>query len=164
MIYGKASHCMKTVRKSILLNHSPEQMYALVTDVEQYPAFLPWCDTSEVISETPTEMTAKVGMKLGGLHQSFTTKNLHEVGRAVHVQLVDGPFSHLEGSWQFKPLGELDTEGRAPACKVSFTMAYAFSSKTLAALVGPVFDKIASNLVDAFVARADAVYGKREGP
>src|SRR6056300_648856 len=160
MFFGIASHCMKTVSKSVLLNHSPEQMYALVTDVAQYPAFLPWCDSSEVISETASEMTAKVGMALGGLHQSFTTKNLHEAGRAVHMQLVDGPFSHLEGSWQFKPLGELDAHGQAAACKVSFTLAYAFSSKTLATLVGPVFDKIASNLVDAFVARADTVYGK----
>ena len=153
---------MKTVSKSVLLNHSPEQMYALVTDVARYSEFLPWCDASTVVSETPTSMTAKVGMALGGFHQSFTTSNEHEPGRAVHMQLVDGPFSHLEGSWQFKPLGELDAQGRAQACKVSFTLVYAFSSKTLATLVGPVFDKIASNMVDAFVTRADQVYGERK--
>ena len=152
---------MKTVSKSVLLSHSPEEMYALVTDVARYAEFLPWCDRSEVLASTDHEMTAKVGMSLGGLRQSFTTANRHEPDRAVHMQLIEGPFSHLQGSWQFTPLGETDDEGRARACKVTFSLAYAFSSRTLATLVGPVFDKIAGNMVDAFVARADDVYGTK---
>ena len=71
------------------------------------------------------------------------------------MELVDGPFSHLEGCWDFTPLGD----GSQRACKVEFRLTYGFSSQTLATLVGPVFDKIAGNLVDAFVKRADQVYG-----
>jgi len=100
-------------------------------------------------------MLARVGMAISGLRQSFTTRNIHETDRKVLMELVDGPFSQLDGVWAFTPLGD----GTLRACKVEFTLSYGFSSSTLAALVGPVFDKIAGNLVDAFVKRADQVYG-----
>jgi ribosome-associated toxin RatA of RatAB toxin-antitoxin module len=79
--------------------------------------------------------------------------------KKVTMCLVDGPFSALDGTWEFTPLGD---DGQR-ACKVDFKLNYGFSSGALAALVGPVFDKIAANLVDAFVKRADVVYGVNKG-
>ena len=158
----KAHYCMKTVRKSVLLQHSPQRMFDLVTDVAAYPAFLPWCDKAKVLDTNASGMTAQVGIALAGLHQSFTTRNTHSLAQAtgdataVHMQLVDGPFSHLEGEWTFTPLGEPGANGQFEACKVNFSLTYAFTSNTLAMLVGPVFDKIAATMVEAFVARADA--------
>ena len=146
---------MKTIQKSVLLWHSAHEMFALVTDVQHYPEFLPWCDHSEVMEREAGSMVARVGMSIGGLRQSFTTSNTHVEDRQVLLRLVDGPFSHLEGSWHFTPLGD----GSQRACKVEFRLTYGFSSATLAKLVGPVFDKIAGSLVDAFVKRADEVYG-----
>jgi ribosome-associated toxin RatA of RatAB toxin-antitoxin module len=146
---------MKTIQKSVLLMHSAHEMFALVTDVRQYPDFLPWCDHSEVIDQDDQTMVAKVGMSIGGLRQSFTTRNQHEQDRQVQMNLVEGPFSQLSGQWDFTPLGD----GSSPACKVEFRLTYGFSSTTLARLVGPVFDKIAGSLVEAFVKRADEVYG-----
>lgn len=146
---------MKTIQKSVLLWHSAHEMFALVTDVQHYPEFLPWCDHSEVLERVAGGMVAKVGMSIGGLRQSFTTNNTHVEDRQVLLRLVDGPFSHLEGCWDFTPLGD----GSQRACKIEFRLSYSFSSATLAKLVGPVFDKIAGNLVDAFVKRADEVYG-----
>lgn len=146
---------MKSIHKSVLLWHSAHEMFALVTDVPSYPQFLPWCDHASVLEHVDGGMTARVGMSLSGLRQSFTTRNLHEPDRRVHMQLVDGPFSQLDGTWAFTPLGD----GSQRACKVQFDLRYGFSSAALATLVGPVFDKIAGNLVDAFVKRADQVYG-----
>jgi ribosome-associated toxin RatA of RatAB toxin-antitoxin module len=146
---------MKTVHKSVLLWHSAHEMFELVTDVQHYPEFLPWCDHAEVIERTADGMVARVGIAFGGLRQGFTTRNRHVEDRQVVMELVDGPFSHLQGRWNFIPLGE----GEPKACKVEFELSYGFSSKALAALVGPVFDKIANSLVDAFVKRADQVYG-----
>ena len=147
--------CMKTIHKSVLLWHSAHEMFALVTNIEHYPQFLPWCDHGEVLELNDDGMLARVGMAISGLRQSFTTRNTHETDRKVLMELVDGPFSQLDGVWAFTPLGD----GSLRACKVEFTLSYGFSSSTLAALVGPVFDKIAGNLVDAFVKRADRVYG-----
>lgn len=146
---------MKTIHKSVLLSHSAHEMFALVTDIEHYPQFLPWCDHGEVLELNDDGMLARVGMAISGLRQTFTTRNTHETDRKVLMELVDGPFSQLDGVWAFTPLGD----GTLRACKVEFTLSYGFSSAALAALVGPVFDRIAGNLVDAFVKRADQVYG-----
>lgn len=146
---------MKTIHKSVLLWHSAHEMFALVTDVEHYPQFLPWCDQGEVLEQLDDSMVARVGIAISGLRHSFTTRNTHEQDHKVIMELVDGPFSHLDGCWVFTALGEPSQR----ACKVEFTLTYGFSSQTLAKLVGPVFDKIAGSLVDAFVKRADQVYG-----
>lgn len=146
---------MKTVHKSVLIWYSAAEMFALVTDVASYPQFLPWCDRASVQDETDEGMTARVGISIAGIRQSFTTRNRHEQDRKVRLNLVDGPFSRLEGDWEFSPLGD----GSQRACKVEFSLCYDFDNMALAALVGPVFDKIAGNMVDAFVKRASVVYG-----
>ncbi|MDB5844125.1 MAG: cyclase/dehydrase [Polaromonas sp.] len=146
---------MKTVHKSVLIWYSPAEMFALVTDVVSYPQFLPWCDRASVEEESAQGMVAKVGISFAGIRQSFTTRNRHEPDQKVSLKLVNGPFSRLEGDWNFLPLGD----GSQRACKVEFTLCYDFDNGTLAALVGPVFDKIAGSLVDAFVKRASHVYG-----
>jgi ribosome-associated toxin RatA of RatAB toxin-antitoxin module len=146
---------MKTVHKSVLIWYSAEEMFALVTDVARYPEFLPWCDRASVIADVPDGMKAEIGISFSGLHQTFTTHNTHVEGREVLIKLVDGPFSQLDGCWRFQPLGE----GQQRACKVSLELQYSFGNAALATLVGPVFDKIAGSLVDAFVKRAEQVYG-----
>ena len=146
---------MKTVHKSVLIWFSAEEMFALVTDVARYPEFLPWCDKSTVLSQGETAMRAEIGIAFGGIHQSFTTSNEHVPGREVHMKLVDGPFSRLDGQWKFIPLGGPQQR----ACKVELELNYGFDNPALRTLVGPVFDKIAGSLVDAFVKRAEDVYG-----
>ena len=147
---------MKTVHKSVLIWYSAAEMFALVIDIPSYPEFLPWCDQASVVEQTADGMTAKVGISLAGLSQSFTTRNAHEKDRKVSLELVDGPFSKLDGYWDFTPVGK----GGERACKVEFHLRYDFDNAALAALVGPVFDKIAGSLVDAFVKRAGQVYGE----
>ncbi len=146
---------MKTVNKSVLIWYSPEEMFKLVTDVAKYPEFLPWCDSATVLEEDEQGMTAEVGMSLGGFRKSFVTRNTHETNRRVAMRLVKGPFSKLEGDWYFHPVGD----GTQRACKVELQLTYGFDSMTLATFVGPVFDKIATSMVDAFIERAEKVYG-----
>ncbi len=145
---------MKTVHKSVLIWYSAAEMFALVTDVASYPQFLPWCDQAEVLAEDNQGMTAKVGLSMAGIKQSFTTQNTHVKDSKVSLQLVNGPFSKLDGQWDFTPVGKNNER----ACKVEFSLSYDFDNAALAALVGPVFDKIAGSLVDAFVKRAVHVY------
>lgn len=143
---------MKTVHKSVLIWFSADEMFKLVTDVPSYPQFLPWCDRASVRETLADGMVAEIGMAFSGLRKSFTTRNTHVPGRSVRLVLVDGPFKQLEGTWDFVPLAE----GQR-ACRVELTLNYAFESM-FGALVGPVFDRIASTLVDAFVKRAEQVY------
>ena len=146
---------MKTVHKSVLIWYSPREMYVLVTDVDQYSKFLPWCENARVVEEHANGMIAEMGIAFGGVHQKFSTRNVHVVDSRVDMELLNGPFSHLDGRWNFIPLGD----GSQRACKVELTLNYGFDSSALSTLVGPVFDKIAASLVDAFVKRAEQVYG-----
>jgi ribosome-associated toxin RatA of RatAB toxin-antitoxin module len=150
---------MKHVRKSVLLWYSTHEMYELVTRVQDYPRFLPWCERAEVLEQHDDGITARLHLAYAGVHHAFTTRNAHVHDASVVVRLVDGPFSLLEGDWLFKPLGNPDTD-RA-ACKVELDLQYAFSSKALEVVVSPVFDRVANTLVDSFVRRAEEVYGAR---
>ena len=143
---------MKTIHKSVLIWFSPAEMFNLVTDVPRYPEFLPWCARSAVLERFDDGMVAEIGMALGGFHKSFTTRNVHIADRQVILTLVNGPFKHLKGTWDFIPLAE----GQR-ACKVELQLEYSFESM-FGTLVGPLFDKIASTLVEAFVKRAEQVY------
>ncbi len=150
---------MKHVKKSVLLWYTPQEMYDLVTGVERYPSFLPWCDRAEVLQRHEDGMTARIGLHYMGVRHSFTTRNVQVPGRSVLVTLVDGPFSRLDGTWLFHPLGRPGSE--AQACKIEFDLCYAFASAALEAVVSPVFDRIANTFVDNFVKRAEQVHGPR---
>ena len=146
---------MKTVQKSVLIWYSPQEMFDLVTSVQQYPQFLPWCDHTRVLEQDDNGMLAEVGIALSGIRHSFVTRNLHEPGRRVQMQLVKGPFSRLDGDWHFHTVGD----GSQRAARVELLLNYGFDSVTLSKVVGPVFDRIAASMVDAFVNRAEQVYG-----
>ncbi len=150
---------MKHVRRSVLLWYSPREMYALVTGIPAYPQFLPWCDRADVLENDGDSVTARLSLAYMGVRHAFTTRNRHVVDRSVTVSLVDGPFSVLEGSWLFQPLGRPGTEEQA--CKIEFDLRYSFASAALERVVSPVFDRVANTLVDAFVRRAEEVYGAR---
>jgi ribosome-associated toxin RatA of RatAB toxin-antitoxin module len=151
---------MKHVKKSVLLWYSPQEMYALVTAVADYPAFLPWCERAEVIEQHDAGMTARLHLYYAGVRHAFTTRNQHVPDRSVEVDLVDGPFSLLDGIWKFLPLA-MPGRADAQACKIEFELRYAFSSRALEAVLSPVFDRVANTFVDSFVQRAEQVYGAR---
>ena len=150
---------MKHVNKSVLLWYSPGEMYQLVTAIEDYPRFLPWCEHATVVERHDDGVTARIGLAYAGVKHAFTTRNKHVPGETVVVKLVDGPFSLLDGTWAFLPLGRHGSP--AQACKVEFDLRYAFASKALETVLSPVFDRVANTFVESFVTRAEAVYGPR---
>jgi ribosome-associated toxin RatA of RatAB toxin-antitoxin module len=143
---------MAEVTRTVLVGHSAERMYELVDGVERYPEFLPWCSGAEMIRQGAEQARATLHITYRGVKQSFTTDNTAIPGRGIHMTLVDGPFRSLDGTWRFLPLA-------AEACKIEFTLHYEFSSGLLDKLVGPVFGYIAGTMVDAFLARAEKLYG-----
>ncbi|MEW5944071.1 MAG: type II toxin-antitoxin system RatA family toxin [Pseudomonadota bacterium] len=143
---------MAQVEKSVLVFHSAQQMFSLVDLVEDYPKFLPWCGGSDVKLRDDTTTLATLMIDYHHIKHSFTTKNFKQTPSLIEMKLEDGPFRHLDGCWQFT---HLDDE----ACKVEFRLHYEFSSKLLETLIGPVFSHICNTFVDAFVQRAEKVYG-----
>ena len=145
---------MATVKKSALILYSAAEMYALVSDIEAYPEFLPWCRSTQILSRSEDEVRAVIEMVKGRVHKSFSTINRMQHHKMIDIRLLEGPFRRLEGYWRFDPL-------RADASKVSLDMEFEFASPLLRMAVEPVFKQIANSLVDAFCKRAVDLYGRR---
>ena len=126
-------------------------MFDLVADVAKYPQFMPWCGGASIQARDEHGMQASITISFAGIRQSFTTRNEHDYPRQITFNLVDGPFSELTGKWEFIELSP-------DACKVVYTMQYAFANRGLERVVGPVFNRIASSFIDSFTQRAQACY------
>lgn len=146
---------MKRIARSAIVEHSAAQVYALVEDIEAYPGFLPWCLKTEVERRDASSVKATLTVGVAGLRQSFTTQNVNRPGETIDMQLVEGPFRRFTAAWRFAALSE-------KACRIEFAMEYEFSSRALARLLEPLFDRIADSMVDAFARRAEQVYGRSD--
>jgi len=141
---------MRQLTRSALVGYPAAHMYSLINDIESYPVFLPWCTSAAVQSRTDREIVATVGVKRGALNSHFTTRNTLDPDRRVRMQLVSGPFQTLEGEWLLTPVEDL-------GCKVELTLKFAFANRLTAMVMEPLFEGMASQLVDAFVGRAKIV-------
>jgi ribosome-associated toxin RatA of RatAB toxin-antitoxin module len=129
-------------------------MYALVADIESYGQFLPWCGGARIVARDEDSVTAAIDIAYGGVHKTFTTRNLLQPGKMMEMRLVNGPFRHLLGYWAFNPLDER-------ASRVSLDLEFEFATRMLDLMLRPVFSRIANDLVDSFHRRADTLYGGR---
>lgn len=144
---------MIQIQKTALVPYSVHDMFKLVNNISDYPKFLPWCKSVVVHSRTESEVIATINMGGAGLGQSFTTTNVIKADKFIEMRLLKGPFSHLQGRWDFRALGET-------GCKISLKMEFAISNRLLRVSLEPLFSKIANNFVDTFVQQADKLYGK----
>lgn len=144
---------MTAIDRSALLPYAAEKLYDLVADIEAYPQFLAGCAGSEILSRDDTTVTARLSLARAGLSQSFVTRNIMTPHEQIELTLVDGPFKQFAGRWHFKSL--------APdACKVSLSLVFELRSGLIGAAAGRLFDRVALDMVDAVVRRAESVYGK----
>jgi len=130
---------------------SSDSMFSLVSDVETYPEFLPWCTETKLLSRTEDELIASLALGYGSLNSKFTTRNRFAAPEWMTMELLEGPFSNLEGRWEFEALGDA-------GCEVVLRIDFEFSSQLHDVLFGATFEKICNDLIDAFVKRAHDLY------
>ncbi|MCC6914645.1 MAG: type II toxin-antitoxin system RatA family toxin [Rhodospirillaceae bacterium] len=138
-------------REKRVLPYTPEQMFALVADVEKYPEFLPWCVACRIRKqETPASFTAdlQVGFKM--VREQFTSRVTLERPNAIAVTYLNGPFEHLTNEWKFAPSPK--------GTEVDFFLSFEFRSRLLQTLIGVLFEEAVHRMVSAFEARAARLY------
>jgi coenzyme Q-binding protein COQ10 len=142
------------------VRHSASDMFDLVTDMEKYPAFVPLCTALKIRSRTEKSdgvsvVIAQMTVAYKMIRQTFTTRDtLDKPNLKLLVEYLDGPFSHLQNRWTFRATGE-------KTCEVEFFIDYEFKSRTLAMLMGAMFDTAFRKFSAAFEKRADEVYGNK---
>lgn len=129
-------------------------MFDLVADIPSYPKFLPWCGGARVLSREQDAVIASIDIAYSGVHKSFTTRNLLQPGKMMEIRLLDGPFSFLQGFWNFSALD-------AQSSKIALDLEFEVSNKLVSIVLTPVFSSVANQLVDSFHQRARAMYGER---
>ncbi len=143
---------MTVVQKSALVKFSAQQMFDLVNNIEDYPKFLPWCSGSRIIRQEDDIVEAELDISKGGFKKSFSTRNRIDRGGKITVSLLNGPFSYLEGVWNFMPL-------REDASKISLDLEFEMSGVLTNLAFGAVFNQICNTMVSSFTNRAKQVYG-----
>ena len=147
---------MPVIARSALVPFAAEQLFALVDDVERYPEFLPWCASVDVQSYCDSAVAATLHVRRAGIRHQLTTRNLRFPPERMVLELVDGPFEHFHGEWRFEPL--------APAaCKVTLSLDFEYAGRVVRVAFAPLFNRAADTMVDAFCARAQAIYGVTAG-
>jgi len=139
------------------VRHSAGEMFDLVADVERYPEFVPLCRALKVKSraakgEGLEVLVADMTVAFKLIRETFTSRvTLDKPKLEILVEYLNGPFSHLQNRWSFRPLGE-------QACEIEFFIDYEFRSRVLAALMGAMFDAAFRRFATAFEQRADEIY------
>jgi coenzyme Q-binding protein COQ10 len=139
------------------VRHTATQMFDLVADVEKYPQFVPLCSALTIKSRTEkdgtTVMVADMTVAYKIIRETFTSRvMLDRANRTILVEYLNGPFKRMQNRWSFHPMGE-------DACDVEFFIDYEFRSRTLAILMGAMFDAAFRRFATAFEHRADEIYG-----
>lgn len=140
------------VKRSALVEYAAEDMFDIIEQAEHYPVFLPWCAETRILARDESSVEAIIVVAWRGVRFQFRTRNPKRRPEWLAVRLAEGPFRRFDGEWHLRAL-------TPAACKVEFALRYEFDGSLVRAAAGAVFDRIAGTFVDAFVARADALFG-----
>ena len=136
-----------------VVSHTPEQLYALVLDVQKYPQFLPWCLAARVKSQTESELTADLIIGFNMFRETFTSYVEFDSDKLeIDVRYAEGPFKHLTNTWKFLP--------HEDGCEIDFYVDFEFNSRLLQSVIEALFTEAVRRMVRAFETRADKLYYK----
>ena len=137
---------MPTHSEKRFLPHSPDQLFDLVADVEDYPNFLPWCVGLRVKSREKNILRADMIVGFKVLREQFTSKVTLTPKQQIDVEYLDGPFSYLQNCWKFSEKDD--------GCEIDFFIDFEFRSRLLRKIMEPLFYEAVRHMVSAFEKRA----------
>ena len=142
---------MIRIDREAMVPHSAQQMFSLVADIESYPQFLSSCERAEILSREENQVEAKLCLSKSGFEQCFSTRNTNIEFEGITLELLDGPFTQLEGDWSFREFEGL-------GCKVEFHLAFEMKRSLMQKMIAKVVVDASNKLVDAICQRADEIY------
>lgn len=145
---------MPKINQSQHCSYPASQIFQLVSDIEQYPAFLPGCHSARILKKEPPKIVAELGIQKGPVQFSFSTENTEIEPSRIAMRLIEGPFEFLNGQWSFE---QLETGSR-----VSLSLEFAMKNKLLQITMGPIFQKLTDDMLKSFLRRATEIYGPQD--
>ncbi len=143
---------MPTHAEQRVLPYSPEQLYALIADVERYPEFLPWCVGARIRERQSNLIVADLIIGFRMFRERFTSRVVLDPPCRIDVAYTDGPFRYLNNHWKFERVPE--------GCRIDFFVDFEFKSRLLQKVIEVLFGEAVRRMVAAFEGRARDLYGE----
>lgn len=136
---------MHSFQKSTSVAKKAATVFNLITDIESYPEFVPWCQKVQIISKDVNRTVAEMLIN----YKSFTEKYVSNILTSednnryrVEVTAISGPFRSLNNTWII--------EKNDDACHVDFYISLQFKSFVLDKMIGPFFKGATEKMIKAF--------------
>ena len=147
---------MPTHAERRVLPYSADQLFALVSEIDRYPEFLPWCIAARHRKREGNVVWSDLIIGFRMIREHFTSKVTLDPPSRIDVEYVDGPLRYLRNHWEFIDLPD-------GGCEIDFYVEFEFKSRLLQKLIGALFHEAVTRMVRAFEARAKDLYGAPEG-
>jgi coenzyme Q-binding protein COQ10 len=135
--------------------HLADRMFELVSDLDDYPRFVPNCKSMVVKRDdgVPGDVRfARMTIQFGPVMQSYTSRvEADREARTITAKAVDGPFAYLDSKWSF--------EAEGSGTRIRFDITFKISNPLVAAVAEPAFAAKQDEILDAFVDEADRRFG-----
>ena len=136
--------------------HLPQRMFEIVSDLADYPRFIPNVKAMEVRPDPAANgadvQLAKMTLFFGPITQAYTSRVVLDYkALTIKAKAVDGPFAYLDSVWSF------ETEGMGT--RVRFEIDFKISNPLIAAVAEPAFAAKQEEIMQAFADEADRRYG-----
>tara|TARA_B100000965_G_scaffold33325_1_gene24637 strand:+ start:891 stop:1328 length:438 start_codon:yes stop_codon:yes gene_type:complete len=138
---------MDIINQTEDINVNVSLIFELINDVNQYSEFLPWCSESKILDDNNSEMTAEIEIHRSPIKWKFKTRNVYKSDEIININLQEGPFKDLKGSWKFEKIDKFNS-------RVTLYLEYEFDSKIIELSLKPVFSSIMSSILDSFISEA----------
>ena len=152
---GRTSQIMGSHHDTTIVPFTPEQMFDLVADVEDYPHFIPWIEALRIRKQDGTSeagsLTADMVVKYKMFRESFRSEvSLDRENGRIDVAYIRGPLKTLTNQWRF--------EGVPEGCQVDFKIDFEFRNILMQVAANQLIDKAFMKLSGAFVDEAHRRY------
>lgn len=142
---------MPTHAEQRVLPYTPEQLFALVADIERYPEFLPWCVGARIRERQPNLIVADLIIGFRVFRERFTSRVALTAPERIDVAYSEGPFRYLDNHWIFEKV--------PGGCRIDFFVDFEFKSRLLQRVIELLFHEAVRRMVGAFETRARQLYG-----
>lgn len=146
-----------SLERRLYLPYSAGQIFDLVADVEQYPAFVPGWRAVQVVKRDGGSMVVDQHVELGPASSRFRTETCLDRPNRIRVSSIDAPFGHLSIAWSFEPLGD-------DGCAVVFRADYNLGHAMLQRVAAGFMERRLLQVVSAFESRARRTCGRPGTP
>lgn len=141
-------------RERKVLPYTPTQMFDLVSDIESYPKFLPWCVGARIIEREENGVTADLVIGFKMFRERFRSKVDFKQPDQIHVDYIRGPLKYLHNDWKFSSNDQGGTT-------IDFSVDFEFKNKIFEKVAGALFSEAVRRMVGAFETRAHEIYGEK---